>query len=78
MERFGRLYSRKKKIKNFLKLLKPVERLMAEAKAGTQLASSAESSDTVKEMYRAFYNNIIKNQNLQVVADGTKQIYDDI
>ena len=51
---------------------------MAEAKAGTQLASSAESSDTVKEMYRAFYNNIIKNQNLQVVADGTKQIYDDI
>ena len=50
---------------------------MAEAKAGTQLASSAESSDTVKEMYRALYNNIIKNQNLQVVADGTKQIYDD-
>ena len=78
MKWFSRLYSRKKKIKNFLKLLKPVERLMAEAKAGTQLASSAESSDTVKEMYRAFYNNIIKNQNLQVVADGTKQIYDDI
>ena len=54
-----------------------LEQLMAEAKAGTQLASSAESSDTVKEMYRALYNNIIKNQNLQVVADGTKQIYDD-
>ncbi len=54
-----------------------LERLMAEVKAGTQLASSAESSDTVKEMYRALYNNIIKNQNLQVVADGTKQIYDD-
>ena len=51
---------------------------MAEAKAGTQLASSAESSDTVKEMYRALYNNIIKNQNLQVVAERTKQIYDDI
>lgn len=51
---------------------------MAEAKAGTQLASSAESSDIVKEMYRALYNNIIENQNLQVVADGTKQIYDDI